>query len=1244
MTYKLYKVFLLFLVLSVLTVGAFAQNANSSIRGTVEDASGAIVPNAAVTLTNVGTTQQLTTTTNAHGFYIFPNLGPTNYRLSATGPGFAKWVGVLTLRVSQDAEVDPKLTAASVSTKITVRDVTPIIDRVNPTLSDVKNSTAIETVPEIGRNILSVLAFSPGVVANDYGGSGGGYTRVNGVPGGSMAYLVDGQTMATHWTNELQQDAQTTMTFQEVKIITAQGDAQYSKPGVVELVTKSGTNQFHGQAYELNTNQHFQARGFRSGPLVPFDQHNEFGGQLGGPVWFPKIYNGRNKTFFFVDWEKIKDKANAFEQYIVPTETEREGNLSTLKSVSTGDQINIYDPDSTVYDPITDTYARTQLSYNGVPNVIPPTRLNPAAEKELDINPPAGLFPLPEPNINVSPTAMAVNFTPNLIPTNLSVPTDETTFTAKVDQLFGPNRLAMRYTYTNSSQVQPQYYAPTDPDLISAGGDNFSVEYTEVVSPHAVNVVHGGFTYNHAFRGPEPHPGASKLLGLPVYQSDTYQPQFYFNGSNTDTYWVGIDRDNPQDYPNQEATLGDQFSYNRGNHQMLFGFDADDTRINTYEDGQPGGNYDDFNGDFTGLQDPNAFNSDGSRNYAANVANSGSGLADFLLGDIPSVSVNTYPHYHTRQAQVDFYAQDNWRVTPKLTMNLGLRYTYWTPFTDSNNYYSTLDPNIPGGMVVYAGTTPGKGNAQIPASIVNSFKAAGLPIESSLQAGYPSSLFTMPKANFEPRLGFAYQINSKTVVRSGWGIYQWIIPLQQFEQAARKNPPFSYSAQLNIGETPQGVFTNGNAAALEFPVASAAFAGPQPINQWMLGSQNCTNEPAGTCTKPGLLVNTSDVQITEGGGFGIAPLLPDYKPSTTQEYSLGIQRELPWNTGVQLTYIGNHSYNLLENDPINFTVPRANCAVAGVTDVAACQNQVTGSNRPYTVFTTSGVGNYSLFRYDGFSNTNELEAQVQHTFGGGLLVQGYFTWGKFLTTSEDSLLGVGELTIPAASTTPGYTIANPLTSGTPLPVRLAEIYGNDSNLPAKTIQFNAHYVLPFGQGQRFLGNAHGFLNALVSGYSFSPFFEWHSGFYFAPYMSGNSVGGQPALASSYYLAPGKTGILPKGQRSPNAWFNASVWDPTSGAPYQNQTFIYYGNKPSDSYHNDFPNNIPRNYMTGPGFNEMDADVYKVTPLWRNLDLDFEAQILNIYNHINMGLPNSQGQILNGNGTPRHILLQAKIIF
>lgn len=1249
MNNKIYKVFSSILFCIVFAAATFAQNSNSSISGTVKDVSGAVVPGATVTLTNVGTNQPLTTTTSAEGYYVFTNLSPANYNLTVTAPGFASWVGVLTLRVSQAATVNATLNAASVSTRVTVRDVTPIIDSVNPTLSDVKNSTAIETVPEIGRNILAVLAFSPGVVANSYGGSGGGYTRVNGVPGGSIDYLVDGQTMTTHWSNELQQDPQTTMTFQEVKIITAQGDAQYNRPGVVELVTKSGTNQFHGQAYELNTNQHLQARGYRSGPVVPFDQHNEFGAQLGGPVWIPKVYNGRNHTFFFVDWEKIKDKTNAFQQYIVPTMAQRGGDLSTLASVTTGDQINIYDPASTVYDPITDAYVRTQFPGN----VIPSTELNPVAQKELGINPPAGIFPLPEPNVNVSPTDIAVNGTPNLIPSGLSTPTDETTFTAKADQIFGPNRLAARYTYTDSTRVSQQYYAPTDPDEVSVGTHNIAVTFTEVVSPHAVNVVHGGFTYNHAFRGPESHPGGSRLLGLPVYQNDNYQPQFYFNGGNTDTYWTGIDRDNPQDYPNQEATLGDQFSYNRGNHQMLFGFDVNNTRINTYEDGQPGGNYDDFIGGFTGLQDPNAHNSDGSRDYTANVANSGSGLADFLLGDVPSVSVNTYPHYHTRQSDFDLYAQDNWRVTPKLTVNLGLRYTYWTAFTDADDYYSTLDGNIPGGMVVYAGTTPGKGNAQVPASIVNSFIAAGLPIESSAAAGYPSSLFTMPKTNFEPRLGFAYQINSKTVVRGGWGIYQWIIPLQQFEQAARKNPPFSYNAAINIGELVSGVSTNSNAASLEFPIASAAFAGPQPINQWMMGSQNCTNQPGGTCAtspsaaypnivSPGMLVNTSAVQITQGGGFNIAWLSPDYKPSTVQEYSLGIERELPWNTGVQITYIGNHSYNLLENDPINFPVPRVNCAAAGATDVSDCVTRaVPSATRAYGVFANSGVGNYSEFIYNGYSNTNELEAQVQHTFGGGLLVQSYFTWLRALTTSEDTLLGQGELTLPPASVTPGYQLAEPLASGDTVSQRLSRLYGPDSNLPAKTIQFNAQYVLPFGKGQRFLGNAHGVLNAVVSGFSVSPFFLWHSGL---PFMPWNAGAGQPALSSPYYLAPGKTGVLPEGQRSPAQWFNASVWDPTSGAPYRNQTFIYYGNTPTDSYHNDFPNNIPRNYMTGPGFNEMDASVYKVTPLWKNLNFDFEAQILNIYNHINLGLPNNNGQILNGNGTSRHILLQAKIIF
>jgi Carboxypeptidase regulatory-like domain len=1203
MTYRMYRVFLLLVLFSSFTVGAFAQNANSSINGTVKDTHGAIVPGATVTLTNIGTNQVLTKTTGGEGYYVFTNLSPANYNLAVTAPGFAKWVGVLTLRVSQSATVDATLNAASVSTQVTVRDVTPIIDRVNPTISDVKNATAIETIPVANRSILNVLAFSPGVVAGGYGGSGGGYTRMNGVPGGSVDYHVDGQTMTTRWTNELQQDAQSTMTFQEVKVITANGDAQYNRPGVVELVTKSGTNQFHGQIFELNQNNHLQAHAFNTGKVIPYLQHNEYGGQLGGPVWLPKIYNGRNKTFFFVDFEWIKDKRNALEQYSVPTKEQRQGVLTGLLVGNTASPLTIYNPFTTTNGA---PYARTPF----VDNVIPTTLLNPVTQKVFGITPVSGLVPLALPNVNVSNTDLA-NYTPNYIPPSSKATNDLKTYTAKVDQLFGPNRLAARYTYSHSENISPKYYAPTQPDGGVVGGHNGSLTFTQVITQRAINVIHVGETYNHAFRGPINIPGVAQALGLPPYQNLPVWPQFYFDGN--DNYWTGIDRDNPQDYPNSTIVGSDQFTYNRGNHQMLFGFDVANTRINTYEVGQPGSNYN-FSGNFSAIQDPTA--PDGNA-----VANTGSGLADFLLGQVDYLSTNVYPHYHTQQTEFDGYAQDNWRVNQRLTVNLGLRYEFWTAFKDAKGLYSTLDPDISGGMTVYAGTGA---PAQTPPAVVDSYVAAGLPLESSDKAGYPSSLLNMPKNNFEPRLGFAYELNNKTVLRGGWGIYQWVIPLQQFEQATRKNPPFFYQASMVPGEI-NGTNTNTNAAELEFPNAQTQYGGPQPVDRFALGG-------------PDMILDTSNVHITQGSGFNWAALSPNYKPSTVQEWNLTLSRELPAHIGFQLSYIGNYSYNLLDEDPINYTIPRLECTTAGATDIPNCEAGVAKARRAYPVYSTSGSGNFDLYYYDGHAHTNELQVQVQHTFGNGLLLQSYFTWGKFLTTSEDSLLGVGGLSPEPAALTPGYSLASPTTSGASRADRVSALLAPDSNLPAKTFQINGHYQLPFGKGQAFLGDAHGLLNALVSGYNISAFFLWHSGLYFSPHYT--------PLASNTYLAPGKTGVLPKGQRNAQHWFDASTYDESSGAPYAGQTYLVYSN-PSDSAHTDYHNNIPRNYMTGPGFNNMDANIYKLTPIWRNLVFDFEAQIFNVYNHQNWNLPNytnGSSAILNSIGTPRTVQLQAKFIF
>lgn len=1218
------------------TAATFAQNSNSTIKGTVQDASGAVVPGATVELTNVGTGQTLTTISKSDGFYTFTNLSPANYKVSVTDQGFTQWVGVLTLRVSQDAEVDPKLTTASVTTKVTVHDVTPVIDRVNPTISDVKNATAIATIPVANRNILNVLAFSPGVVAGNYGGSGAGNTRINGMPPGSVDYLVDGQTMTNRNTNELQQNAQPTPTYQEAKVITSNGDAQYNRPGVVELVTKSGTNNFHGQIYELNQNNHLQAAYYYQGPSVPFLQHNEYGIQLGGPIWVPKVYNGRNKTFFFFDAEAIKQNANAPEQYYVPTMSERQGNLSTVLAGNTLAPITIYDPDSTHPDAFS-PYDRTAFAGN----IIPSNRLNPVTQKILGITPVPGLSPLAEPNI---PGADPATGAPNYIPTNAKATVNNRLYTGKIDQLFGPNRLAARYTYTDSKQIVQHSYAPTEPDQQEYGGQNGSLTYTQVISPKAINVAHFGVQYNNKVHaGPIPVPNVSSLIGLPTYQTNQYWPQFYFYSSTgTDYYWTGIDRQNPKDYPDQTVTATDQFSYNKGNHQLIFGFDFNNYRVITREQGQPGGNYN-TTGFFTALQDP-------TQPDGVNVNNTGSGLADFLLGDMNMLSVNYYPVYHTRQSEYDGYAQDNWRVTQRLALNLGLRYEYWTAFSDASGQNATFDPNIPGGMVVYQGS--GALPSQISQPVLQAFQNAGLPIESAAAAKYPLSLFNMPKNNWEPRAGFAYQLDPKTVLRGGYGIYHFVIPLITFQQSTRNNAPFAYQAQIFVGEV-NGSVQNGAAAELEFPIAKPQYGGPQPINQFMLGNQGCTNQPAGTCNPPGLSIDTSNVAnfINLGNGFTFNFLNPNYKPSMVQEYNVTLSQELPWNTGFQLSYIGNHSSNLLMIDPLNQLIPRELCSPQPGCQASRQERSL------YPIF--NAVNEYE---YNGYANTNELQAQLQHTFGSNLTLQSYFTWMKSLTTSEFGLSngptpagasgvgGTGNTMVPAALT-PGFSTST-IGSGAPVSQRIRAVYANDPTLPTKTFQVNGHYLLPFGKDQKFLSNSHGIVNALVSGYNVSAFFLWHSGFFFSPYFTPYNA---TQNARAINLAPGQTGVLQPSQRNRHEWFNPSIYDPTNtncggtACPYAGQTYIL-----GTQLQGDFRNNVPANYMTGPGYNRMDATVYKVTPLWRDVNLDFEAQFLNVYNHVNLGLPKNTGQITNlAGGTcganqsvdcPRTVQLQAKILF
>lgn len=1149
-----------------------AQLSNATIKGTVTDASGGLITQATLELTNAGTGEQRRQETAAQGAYDFAALPPGEYEIKAMVPGFAEWTGRLTLRVGQEAVVNLTMQTAIVKTAVEViGDVTPVISLESSSLTDVKEVARIESLPMQNRNFLNILNFTPGVVSNGFAGQGQGYTRVNGVPGGSIDYLVDGAPASERYTNELQRLPQSLPTIQEIKVTTANSTAEYSRAGMVEVVTKSGTNAFHGQLFELNQNSAYAAKSFHQ-ETVNFLTRNEYGGNLSGPIWFPKLYNGKNKTFFFVDAEGIRQRSAATETHVVPLPAWKAGDFSTYTDDS-GNQIKIYDPLTTHYDPVTGSYVRTQFPGNK----IPADRVNPIGKKVVSY--------LPDPNVNI-PYYQGQNYQNPAA----RIKDDRTLITAKIDQVLGRNRLSGRYTYTDQTTFSPAYLLNPDDQL--SGGHNAALSFTEIITPTLINEVRGGVQRFHAFRGPRQiTPPITQTLGLPTYPGTIAWPSFYFGDSWTAAgYFDGIDRDNPQDAPGLTMTFSDNVSWTRGRHEMKFGFFYQRNNVNTFETGQPGGDYA-FSGGFTALMDPSTVS--GGLNSAAPRVNTGAGLADMLLGYVDFAGLNQYPRFYTRQSDWAGFAQDNWRITRKLTINAGLRYEYWTPFRDKRSQATTLNLNAPGGpTVVYAGAAPltKQGFSQ---AVVDAYTAAGLRFQSASEAGFPSSLWNMQKNDFAPRLGAAYQLSDKTVLRGAYGTYYWVMPLVQYHQNTRKNPPFSYSFNSPVDNN-FGTYSI-SPPEMTFPVGPSSFGSQSP------GARTLGNN----------FITPSALSVCQCGGWRILPWDPNYKTQIAQEWNITLEHQFPWRLGYRISYVGTHGGNLVVYDPINVPVPRE-----------LAPGKTATERRTYADFGNSGKDSMDLLRTIGYSNSNQLQTEIKRNFANGLVLQGFYTLQKTLATSEGANNSYDNLEMTPAG----------LTNNASTDTRLRMIYGHDGGLPTHNISVNGNYELPFGHGKAILSGANGFVNRLVSGWNASGFYYWRSGLFFSPYYS--------TLGSDTILAPGKNGILPAGQRQAALWFDASVNRADLGQPYNGETFIRRAN-PLDA---DFLNNVPRNYMTGPGFYNIDVSFYKITNITEKVRLRLEAQVFNLLNHKNFNLPNNAGVINSGVGTPRLVQLQGKLEF
>jgi hypothetical protein len=868
-----------------------------------------------------------------------------------------------------------------------------------------------------------------------------------------------------------------------------------------------------------------------------------------------------------VDAEGIRQSAAAQERYALPEANWKTGDLSNFVD-NNGQAVTIYDPLTTRFDAATGSYIRTPFANN----VIPQSRINPIAQNVLNA--------IPNPNIDI-PYYLGQNYQNP----NAGSQDRNTLITAKVDQIFGVNRLAARYTYTDRTNFGPGYLL--NPNNRLYGGNNGALSFTQSISPSALNEVRTGVQQFHAYRGPVTiNPPITQTLGLPTYPGTVAWPSFYYDSSYT---LDGIDRDNPQDALNATINFADNFTWTRGNHELRIGFFFQHAAVNTFETGQPGGDYN-FSGSFTGLMDPSAA---GQGIYNAALPNTGAGLADMLLGYVDYAALNQYPRFYTRQTEYAGYLNDNWKVTRRLTLNLGLRYEYWTPFSDKRDQASTLDLNAPGGpVVVYAGSGPITKQG-FPQAIFDAYQAAGLRFQSAKEAGYPNSLWRMQKNNWAPRVGVAFNLNEKTVLRGGYGIYNWVMPLVQYHQNTRRNPPFSYSYESYVDNA------DNAAAELAFPSGGGSY----------------TNQTPAARTLGNTFITPNALSISQGGGWRILPWETDFKTQRAQEWNVTIERQLPFKFGARISYVGTHGANLVNYDPINVPVPRL--LAPGLTPV---------ERRPYPNFAESSTSTMDMMRFIGYSNSNQLQTEVKRNFANGFVFQGFYTFQKTLTTSEGANATYSGLEMLPASLTNNASTAD----------RLRGIYAPDSGLPAHSFSINGNYELPFGTGKRYLSSSNGFVRRLVSGWNVSGFYYWRSGMPFSPYYS--------VRGSTTILAPGKNGILPKDQRQAAGWFDASVNRADLGQPYQGETFIRV-----DPLQGDFLNNIPRNYMRGPGFYNIDASFFKITPITERVKFRLEAQIFNLLNHKNFGQPNNLGVINTGVvgpavGLSRLVQFQGKIEF
>jgi hypothetical protein len=1120
-----------------------AQVDQGAITGFVEDSSGAVIPNVQVTVNNVDTGLTFQVKTNGSGVYVVAPLKIGNYTVTATASGF-KTVTRENLHVDaqQRLSVNITLPTGAVSQTVNVTSAPPLLQTDSGSVSQTIETSTINNTPLNGRNWVYIAQLTAGVTPTlgNTRGNGTGDFVANGQNAEQNNFILNGVDNNTNLVDYLNGSSYVMRpppdALSEFSLETSNYSAEFghSAGAVMNASIKSGTNQVHGDFWEYFRNTNLDAQNWNALTNPPYHE-NQFGGTLGFPIF-------RNKLFYFGDAEANRISIGQTNTLTVPTALMRQGNFSELLDTSlTGEAqpVQLYQPNSG---------GAAKLSCNGQNNVFCSSQIDSVAQRILNL--------YPQPNTNGGKTF-------NNLVENVAQANDTWQWDQRLD--WNPSRRDQAYaTFSYLHNIVRNQF-PLGPILDGSGygggnnrnvAENFMVSETHIFNPTLTNEFRFGFNWDSvSYQQANPNADVSTQLGLggvPFAPGIGGLPQSSMSGiSSWGTQGNSVEAQNVYQ-------ILDNVSKVVGNHSLKFGVSLQAIRVFYVYFQDPRGRYT-YNGLYTS-------------NHGASFT--GFGVADFLANQMEQAYITLAPYVNDAQWYRSAYAQDDWKATRRLTLNLGVRYDYFQPYKEMSNQQANFMVTGPLGVGTGSGVY----------EIVN--RSSNIPLGSafpgvlaannvSIQYVNHQRLSTAQDFNFAPRIGFAYRLDSMSVIHGGFGIF--------------------YGGLQNEG--------NGNLGS-NFPFSMTATI-PQPS----CSLNRCPS--TGVTLEDGLSAQTANglQNFVSFPGFHSTDV--HIKTPYTEGYSLQFERELTPSMAATFGYVGNVSrheplYWAPNNSPVLLTPGQ--------------------STQSYQAFPT--LGGIGQINYSGVGTYNSLQAKIEKHYSRGLTFLATYTWGHNLDDYSDAgglETAVGDrnmLLIPVIDeyTNSPYDVRQRVTlnGNYILPFGRGEAFLNHNRWADYTVggwstslTFSAQTGLPFTVTPNISTAAGGSGRALAVR---DPF----------------AAGGSPDPSNPNITCASRT-------RNKVNWYNpcsfanplpGNVIAPPGVTPGAGNSYLYASPVRSESAAIALLGGRAEQ-VYGPGYNRVNMSLFKNFTTWREEQLQFRADAFNLLNHPSLANPSLTG--LNSTG-------------